>query len=104
MGPAQTRFDQWATWSKLSDKAIAERLGCDPSYPRKLRHERRRPGLDVAHAIERVTAEAREDGECWTPGPIRTEEWLDVVDVGRSLADDLAESDTTVEPKPRSAA
>jgi hypothetical protein len=66
------------TWTGLSEREIARRLGCDQSYPGKLiaQHDRR-PGLEVAHAIERLTAEPRDDGKRWREPPIRTEEWLE---------------------------
>lgn len=63
----------------LPDSEIARRLGCDASLPGKLRRKgsARRPGLSVAHAIERLTATRRDDGARWPEPPIKTEEWID---------------------------
>lgn len=72
---ARDRFDRWVRWAG-GDAEAAKLLACDVSYPNKLRHSRR-PGLDVAHKIERATSEVRSDGERWSEAPIRTEEWLD---------------------------
>lgn len=76
MEQARARFEAWITFTGLSDAEIAKRLGCDPSYPRKILRHDRRPGLDLAHAIERLSAAPRADGEVWPEGPIRTEEWV----------------------------
>lgn len=77
MMTAREKFDAWILWTGLPDAEVARRLGCDASLPGKLRRDPdRRPGLEVAHAIERKTAEPRDDGRRWRHGPIRTEEWL----------------------------
>lgn len=75
---ARQRFDRWARWSGLSDAEIARRLECDASLPGKLRRpdSDRRPGLELAHAIERITG-AELDGRRWREPAIVTEEWLD---------------------------
>jgi hypothetical protein len=79
MDSARERFGRWVTWSGLTDAEVARRLGCDVSYPGKLRRVGydKRPGLDVAHAIERISAAPRDDGKTWKEPAIRTEEWLD---------------------------
>lgn len=74
MGPHE-RFLRWLAWLDVSEAEVARRLGCDTSYPRRIRLGERRPGLDVAVAIETETAEPREDGEVWSEGPIRATEW-----------------------------
>lgn len=81
MERARRRFERWVQWSGFSDAEIARRLGCDASLPGKIRRgvSDRRPGLDLAHAIERVTGTRRADGKKWSGGPIRTEEWLEPV-------------------------
>ena len=81
MPAARGRFERWTEWLGLNDAEIARRLKCDPSYPGKLRHDRR-PGLEVARAIELATAEPRDDGERWSEPPIRMEEWLDEPEKG----------------------
>lgn len=74
MGPHE-RFLRWVSWLGVSEAEVARRLDCDASYPRRIRLGERRPGLDVALAIERVTSQPREDGEVWSEGPIRATEW-----------------------------
>lgn len=78
MTDARARFRAWIAFTGLSGAEVARQLGCDESYPRKILEGGRRPGLDLAHAIERKTAEPRADGEVWPDGPIRTEEWVEV--------------------------
>lgn len=60
------RFDRWAS-SVGGYRAAATLIGCDPGYPHKLAHDRK-PGLHIAHAIERATSG-------WDEGQIRTEDW-----------------------------
>jgi transcriptional regulator with XRE-family HTH domain len=62
------RFAAWITESGLTRSEAAKRLGCHPSYPGLILRGQRRPGRDVALAIERVTR--RSSG-----GVIRVEEW-----------------------------
>lgn len=62
-------------WAGLNPRQAAEKLGVDASYPWKLIHQKRKPGLDFALSIQRVTAQPRADGEVWTEPPIRVEEW-----------------------------
>jgi hypothetical protein len=69
------RFLRWVAWLGASEAEVARRIGCDASYPRRIRLGERRPGLDVAIAIERESALPRHDGEVWPEGPIRTTEW-----------------------------
>lgn len=77
MGPRE-RFVRWLAWLGVSEAEVARRLDCDASYPRRIRNGERRPGIDVAAALERVTAEPREDGAVWPEGPIRAVEWVAV--------------------------
>lgn len=70
METAHSRFEKWVAFTGLSDAEIARRLGCDTSYPGKIMRQGRRPGLELAHSIERLTSD-------WPEGPIRTEEWVD---------------------------
>jgi len=67
---AHSRFAKWLEFLAASDSEVARRLGCDATYPGKIRSGRRTPGLDVAHAIEKLSTE-------WPEGPIRTEEWIE---------------------------
>jgi hypothetical protein len=74
MGPRE-RFLRWLAWLGVSEAEVSRRLGCDASYPRRIRLGERRPGIDVAVAIETETSQPREDGEVWPEGPIRATEW-----------------------------
>ena len=69
MESAHIRFARWIEYLGISDAEVARKIGCDASYPPKIRVGRRTPGLDLAHAIERLSAD-------WPDGPIRTEEWV----------------------------
>ena len=101
------RFLEWRGWSQ---ERMAESLGVAQATVSKLVHGRKRPGvpghvyvspgLTIALAIERVTAEPNEHGVPWPEPAIRPEEWVPL-HVGRPLAD--ADTDTDVAPKPRAA-
>lgn len=62
------RFRAWVDETGLTRSEVAKRLGCHPSYPGLIIRGARRPGRDVALAIERATR--RSSG-----GVIRVEEW-----------------------------
>jgi len=63
------RFQRWLADEKLSGAEAARRLGVHFTMVTHLKRRRRRPGLALAVAIERLTA-------TWSDGPIRSDEWL----------------------------
>lgn len=64
---------KWRGWTQ---RQLALALGLRaPGLVSQILLDKKRPGLDTAHPLERVTAEPREDGAIWGAGPIRTEEW-----------------------------
>lgn len=62
-------------WASLTQSGLAARIHVHQTFVGRLLAGSRAPGLDAALAIERVTAEPREDGEVWPGGPIRPAEW-----------------------------
>ena len=69
------RFAKWVAWSKaeprkLSQDALAARLGVHQTYVSKMCSGRRTADLKTALAIERETAD-------WPDGPILVSEWGD---------------------------
>lgn len=62
--PTRAKFKAWVS-EMGGSRAAAEVLRCSRSYIDMLRSGDRRPGLDLAHRIERVT-----------DGKIRMPEWL----------------------------
>jgi transcriptional regulator with XRE-family HTH domain len=73
---ASQRLAAFMAWSGLTQSDLAARIGVHQTFVGRLLAGSRAPGLDVAVAIERVTAEPREDGERWPEGPIAVEEWV----------------------------
>lgn len=62
------RVNSWIAAEGWSDMEVGFRWGCDRTYVRKILDGDRTPGLRVAAAIERLTANL-------TGGPIRCVEW-----------------------------
>jgi transcriptional regulator with XRE-family HTH domain len=63
-------------WANLTQSGFAARIHVHQTFVGRLLSGSRAPGLDAALAIERVTAEPRDDGETWPSGPIRVAEWV----------------------------
>lgn len=76
MATPRERLEAFLTWRGWRHPQLASACGCKPAFVSHVLLGRKRPGLDIAHAIERVTGEARDDGARWDDGPIRTEEWV----------------------------
>ncbi len=74
MDEARERLRRWVD-THDSLVAVAKKLGCHPSYLSLLLRDgsTRRPGLDVAFAIERETRE-------WPEGPVLASEWTKSTD------------------------
>lgn len=72
------RLRQWMKWRGWSQAEFAEACGggTHQATISKLETGARRPGLELAHAIERVTAEPRDDGKRFPAGPILATSWL----------------------------
>jgi hypothetical protein len=73
MGPVHERFKAWVA-SIGSQKAASERLECTQGAISFLLTGARKPGLELAHRIQRETAD-------WVGGPILATEWLDATAV-----------------------
>lgn len=65
---APERLERFLKWKGWTQRQAGEYLHSSQSMVSDLCVGRRRPGLSIAHAIERATAD-------WDEGPIRTEEW-----------------------------
>jgi len=66
---------KWRGWSQ-AEFAAACGEGTHQATISKIEKGTRRPGLALAHAIERVTSEPRDDGKRFPTGPILTRDWL----------------------------
>lgn len=81
-----SKFLSWRGWTRAElaeacsevirrrAKGTPETL-CSPAMVSQILLGKKRPGLDIAHAIEAVTQQKRDDGELWPGGAVRTEEW-----------------------------
>lgn len=67
MHPAD-RLRAFLLETDLDTSQAAKLLGCTRAYVSLLQTKRRRPSLDVAASIERMTAK-------WSSGPIRAVDW-----------------------------
>lgn len=67
---AHERFAEWLDSTGWTQEEAAEKLGCSQSTISAVRLGDRRPGVDLIHAIERLSRR-------WVKGPIRTEEWVE---------------------------
>lgn len=76
MSNGHLRFAAWFEWTGRTQASIAADLGCSAVFVGYLVRGERAPGLELAHAVERLTVEPRGDGATWPGGPIRTEEWI----------------------------
>lgn len=65
---AHERFSRWISDLGLSREQAGQFIGCHKSMVSLLCTQRRRPGLDLAFKIERLS-------EGWEEGPIRVAEW-----------------------------
>jgi len=72
------RLRQWMKWRGWSQAEFAEACGgaTHQATISKLETGARRPGLELAVAIERVTSEPRDDGKRFPAGPILATSWL----------------------------
>lgn len=72
---------RWFEASGKSKSEVGRELGCSGVYVGYLLSgQRDRPGLDVAFAIERITA-------TWDEGPIEAKEWAHDLTVGGEADD-----------------
>lgn len=77
MPPPSKRLQDFMDWRDWKQAQLADAIGTKQANVSHILHGRKGAGLKWAHAIETLTAQPRPDGEVWSDGPIRTEEWLD---------------------------
>lgn len=66
---AHARFREWLESEGWTQEVAAVFLGCSQSAVSAIAHGTRRPGVDLVHKIEELSAK-------WPKGPIKTEEWV----------------------------
>lgn len=70
------RLEEFLDWRAWTQAELARRTGVAQATISKLVRSVRGPSLSLALAIERLTAEPKDDGETWANGPIRADEWV----------------------------
>lgn len=72
----RARLSAFLAWRGWKHPHLAVACRCSAPMISHILTGRKNPGVEIVHAIERVTGEPNDDGAVWEPGPIHTEEWL----------------------------